>query len=353
MTVRVYKSTDANAPVISGTSPTTGMFSDLFKKCLCTGYGAKIGAGWTLTIDNVGKKLFRNVGSGRYFRVKDDGYPQATTVTPDYKTAVITGAINYSDIDTLITPFPRTVTGTDLHSTTWYGVPINIGTYDSIKWTVKADENTCYLIIPYGNSNQDATSPLVSVYGSQVVYAFGDLKPLGGVTSNPKAFVQTTSFTNDIFNDKVGSFGVTGQICGYMEHCLYDSTKATRFYVNSGFGQSAMTFVSNGQQYQLDDNLVVFPNPVTGGALLERYLISDDATNIVRPLAHRIASGNPVYEKFATYAGVYGCLHGLRSQAGATSCGMPFDTLNDGNRQYMVFDTLNFKTLAIDITGPW
>jgi len=356
MTVRIYRSTDDQAPPpLKGLSATIGQFSNLLKACLVTGYGSKLGAGWTLTIDTVGKKLFQNAGSGRYFRIKDDGYPQATTVSPDYTVAVVTGAINYSDIDTLITPFPRTISGTDLHSTTWYGSPFKVlAGYTNVPWTVIADEKTCYLIVPYGGASQDATDDPINVYGSQMVFAFGDLKPLGGVTSNPLAFVQTNSFTNSIWDHNVGSFGMASQVCGYMEHSLYDATKSTRFYVAGGFNQDAVSSVSADiNASQIENNLVLFPSPITGGALFEKYLICDDATNIARPLANRIATGNPVYEKFATYAGVYGCLHGIRAQAGAASCGDPFDTLNDGARQYLVFDTLNSHTMAIDITGPW
>lgn len=44
--VNVYRSTDANAPLLDKTA---GCVSKIIKACLVTGYGAKIGAGWTMT----------------------------------------------------------------------------------------------------------------------------------------------------------------------------------------------------------------------------------------------------------------------------------------------------------------
>ena len=43
MTVRIYSSSDAGAPVLRGNTP--GDLINLLEKCLVTGYGSKAGAG--------------------------------------------------------------------------------------------------------------------------------------------------------------------------------------------------------------------------------------------------------------------------------------------------------------------
>jgi len=357
VTVRVYRSTDVSAPQLS--NATAGAVAAILKACLVTGYGSgldlKVGAGWTLTIDNGDVLLLRNAGSGRYFRIKDDGYPQVTTATPTNLWATITGAANYSDIDSLITPFPRTVTGTDLHSTTWYGSPIFRPNYASCPWTLITDEKTCYFIYDLFAQAQNSTNAGYTNRGSSVVVAFGDLKPLGNVTSNPVAFVQTQKFITDTLQDTTELFGYNATINGFLEHSLYDTTKSTKFIPLLGFCNDLnISVVPTNQNHDIAiSGASIFPSPITGGALFERYIICDDASNVARPVANRIASGNPVHEKFATYPGVYASLHGVRDSDPFYQCCEPFDTLNDGNRQYLMLDTFSSKTLAFDISGPW
>lgn len=359
MTVRMYRSTDVSAPQLNNS--VLGSLAAIFKACLVTGYGSgpnlKAGAGWTLTIDNTHVILLRNTsGSGRYFKIKDDGYPQVTTTTPTNLWATITGAANYSDINSLITPFPRTVTGTDLHSTTWYGAPVQKPNYTTTPWILIADEKTCYFIYDRFALAQDATnSGYPNTGGSNVVIAFGDLKPLGNVTSNPVAFVQTQKFDVETYNDTTELFGINNSIQGYLEHSLYDVTKSTKFICALPFCNSTIiSYVpTNSNHAVATNNMSVFPSPITGGALFERYIICDDASNVARPVTNRIATGNPIHEKFATYPGVFASLHGVRDSDPFYQCCNPFDTLNDGSRQYLVFDTMSSKTLAIDITGPW
>lgn len=68
----VYKSTDGNAPVLAGNSRAS--FINLLTKCLVTGYGDKLGAGWTRPYANVNETMaaFRNnalAGTGFFLRV--------------------------------------------------------------------------------------------------------------------------------------------------------------------------------------------------------------------------------------------------------------------------------------------
>jgi hypothetical protein len=68
----VYKWTDANAPVLSGTA---GSLINVLTKCLVDGYGEMAGAGWERTFANVALTIaaFRNIsGNGRFFRIDEE-----------------------------------------------------------------------------------------------------------------------------------------------------------------------------------------------------------------------------------------------------------------------------------------
>lgn len=73
MTVRLYKSTDASAPTLTGQVDSLCL---LLKAILVDGYGSQTGAGWTEEYDGTNKKVFRNSptnGTGFYLNIDDSG----------------------------------------------------------------------------------------------------------------------------------------------------------------------------------------------------------------------------------------------------------------------------------------
>jgi hypothetical protein len=71
MTVTVYKSTDASAPVLSGTA---GTLIGVLYACLVTGYGAKTSAGWARAYSSTNIDVYRAATGNRfYLRVSDTG----------------------------------------------------------------------------------------------------------------------------------------------------------------------------------------------------------------------------------------------------------------------------------------
>lgn len=73
MTARVYRSSDASAPVLADSN---GSLVALLKACLVNGYGAKAAAGWTNPYNNGANVAVFRSGTGsnqRYLRV-DDAY---------------------------------------------------------------------------------------------------------------------------------------------------------------------------------------------------------------------------------------------------------------------------------------
>lgn len=101
MTVRVYRSTDGSAPVLSGTA---GALTALLYACLVTGYGSATAAGWAREYTATNKAVFRAATGNRYrLRVDDTGTQEARAV----------GYETMSDVDTGVNAFPTSgqVTG--------------------------------------------------------------------------------------------------------------------------------------------------------------------------------------------------------------------------------------------------
>jgi hypothetical protein len=93
----VYKSTDASAPVLSGT---VGSFIGVLDACLVNGYGAKAAAGWTKEYTGTNLAAYR-MGSGgsavrMYLRVDDTGTTSAR----------VRGFVSMTDVNTGVEPFP-------------------------------------------------------------------------------------------------------------------------------------------------------------------------------------------------------------------------------------------------------
>jgi hypothetical protein len=76
MTVRVYKSSDASAPVLTGA---VGSLVALLDACLVNGYGALAAAGWTKAFTAANKGAYKqnltgsNNASGMHLYVDDSG----------------------------------------------------------------------------------------------------------------------------------------------------------------------------------------------------------------------------------------------------------------------------------------
>lgn len=161
MTVRVYKSTDAGAPQLSGTN---GSMIEVLSAVLVDGYGTgadlKPGAGWTRPFTGTNKAVYRNSptgGTGHYFRIQDDGEVRTGIA---YITGV-RGYTNMSDVDTGDNPFPALSTPQGNHC--WY----KSGT--SIPWVVVADQYTMYIFI---GSLGSVTSIGYALYGMGDYFSF-------------------------------------------------------------------------------------------------------------------------------------------------------------------------------------
>lgn len=171
MTVRVYRSTDASAPVLTGQ---TGSLVALLDAVLVNGYGALTAAGWTIGFTTTSKRAYlqnltgANNASGMYLYVDDAG-PGAGT----FKEARACGFETMSAI---------TPTGTGQFPTSGQSA-VGVGTLVIRKsttadataraWTIIANGQTVYLFIETG----DQTTPIAAfpfVFGDFFSYKTSD-----------------------------------------------------------------------------------------------------------------------------------------------------------------------------------
>lgn len=136
---KVYASTDAGAPTLSGIA---GALAALLDAVLVDGYGsgltAKPPAGWTRTFSATHKRVYRNdplTGTGYYLRVDD------TAAIGNARHAFLRGYESVSDIDTGINPIP---TAAQLvNGALWPKSTLLDGT--ARPWAIVANNKTAYL----------------------------------------------------------------------------------------------------------------------------------------------------------------------------------------------------------------
>jgi hypothetical protein len=358
MTVRIYRSTDASAPVLNGT--VAGSLITVLKACLVDGFGAgatATPAGWTLTLeDTLNKKaMFRNnstTGSGRYFVIKDDGQQYIGQGANKYDRATIMGGKNYIDINTLETTFPRTITGANRHSDTHYGTICIKGPNANSPWILIADEYTCYLI----TAKLDETS---FSYHINALTCFGDVLPFANVDSNPVAFVAGAMFATDSDMQYTQVPGGAGGIDGHIENSIVNVGESTTYY---GLLPDYWAAGSNilVEAYANGTNGYYIPwvsggSPITGGLVLSRIGIAEDPAAAIRSYTH----SNPEIEKFAYYPGFYRCGHIIGTST--YKIGDDLDIVQANGRDYLLMSLSNQPqafinnrhSFAFDITGPW
>lgn len=181
MAVTVYKSTDASAPVLSGTN---GALIGVLDACLVNGYGAKSAAGWAKSFSATNKAVYRMATSGNtgfYLNVQDNG-PGAGTA----REARVWGYEIATAQDIGTNQFPTTgqlTNGLFLRKS---------ATADATArpWIIVADSSVFYLFVETG----DYTSPtqtMAFMFGDFFSYVSGDANRciiIGRTTENTSSY---------------------------------------------------------------------------------------------------------------------------------------------------------------------
>lgn len=164
MTVRIYTSSDAGAPVLRGNTP--GDLINLLTKCLVDGYGSKVGAGWTKPYTGTNVAAFRQgAGSnGMYLRIDD------TSTATSQRGARVVGYEAMTDVNTgTPTSFP---TPTQYSGGVYWYTHFSSGSVANPRpWRVVADEMFFYLMLSTYPENND-----LNFYYNET-YMFGDIIP--------------------------------------------------------------------------------------------------------------------------------------------------------------------------------
>lgn len=249
-TVRVYKSTDISAPVLTGQ---VGALVALLDACLVTGYGSSTAAGWTKPYTATNKAVFyMGAGTPRmYLDVDDTGTMEARVVGYGSMSAVATGT----------DPFP---TAAQLSG----GLFVRkSSTADATArpWLLIACERAFYLFIGAAQATYGLSS---SADGACAFGAFPSYK--SGDAYN--CFINAGAVT-----------GGTGSRIGTITQIAGDTFTATsgvyvpRAYTQIGASVAAAKMVPGtvAPGTLMGGGGGAYPDPVTGGFRLARCLICE------------------------------------------------------------------------------
>lgn len=273
MTVRIYSSTDASAPTLTGVVSgayssgwAAGTLLNLLDKILVAGYGSKTAAGWTLSFTGTSKGVFRQ-GSGCqfYLRVLDDGSPTAGA-----REAVVRGYEAMSDVDTGTgsnsTGFPASATATNYlrKSDTLDATPRS--------WVCYADNKTFYLYIDTGFSTRYYTG---LEFGNFYSLVPGDAyncmivgRSVSAATDNPA--------TNDNIDKLATGVSAMSVIPG---HWIARGYSQVGVPINFTHGGAPFCIVSSTTAGWGDGNMKLpFPNPADNKVYIMRKYIVDITT---------------------------------------------------------------------------
>lgn len=160
-----YRSTDASAPVLSGTA---GSLITVLDAVLVNGYGAKAAAGWTKVYSGTNKAAYRNGAasiSRTFLRVLDDASGGGAG-----REASLRLYATMSDVDTGTFPVPtlaQCASGIMARKSTSMDSTVRA-------WTILADDVTAILIFDNGDSLSGVTYCNVNYVGDVYSYQTAD-----------------------------------------------------------------------------------------------------------------------------------------------------------------------------------
>lgn len=251
MTVRIYRSDDASAPVLNGTA---GSLITVLDACLVNGYGSKTAAGWTKPYSGTNLAVYRmsTIGSsGCYMRVDDS----ATLATG--RDARVVGYKTMSDVNTGTSKFP---TDSQSNNGAWLK---KSSSADSITrpWTIIADERLFYFFT-YANQTIWGTSS-----NADGNFCFGDIISNRGTDGNECILVgQTGASTGNADQSQLGQLSTSytngAQIFLAKDFTGLATSQKASFVTRAPYLLSLSTAVGYAQTVN------AYPDLVTGGISL-------------------------------------------------------------------------------------
>lgn len=261
-----YRSTDASAPVLTGTA---GDMVNLLDKILVSGYGSKAAAGWTKPYTGTNKAVFRpGAGTQFYLRVLDDG-----SLTGGARDCGARGYESMSDVDTGTNPFPTVAQLTN-------GVNFRKSSSADATaraWVAFADSRTFYLFI-ISNDTNATTQYVLNAFGDFYSYNPADAYNCLIMGSNAfSASALNMTISND--GDKITSAtqgGGSGARTGKYKARLSAGTGSSTQWSAKGAG--SLTSTGGTTQSTALLGVLAYPNTADGGLYLHPVWVMDDTT---------------------------------------------------------------------------
>jgi len=248
MTVRLYRATDASAPVLNGSA---GTMINLLAKCLVNGYGSKSPAGWTVEYTDLANRMVFRAPTGhrRFLRVDDD-IPSLNRLATVQAYNIMSGVDTGEGLFPLLT---QSATGIQfLKSDVEDGTNLR-------DWILLANEKIFYLIVNWNLSAQfvDAT---ISCFGEY--YSFNPSDAYNTILAGKR----TQSFSID---SNLNPFGSYSNISSTV-----DGTYTERAFTQIG---SSVLMGKHGDSAKAG---LQFPNPTDGGVFYAPICLTEP--NVVR-----------------------------------------------------------------------
>ncbi len=256
----VYRSTDASAPVLSGT---VGSLVALLAAVLVNGYGSKSAAGWTEPFTGTGGGVFKAAGGNGFYLTVNDNGPGAGT----FKEARIVGSETVSAYSATFASSTGNFPTSAQQANGLFVRKAAALSSAAVAWTCIADDRTIYFF-----AQPDSA-------GTYIGFMFGDFFSL--LTGDGyRTIIAAKTVENDATaaNDNLSflSSVVTSTWTGHYIPRAYTGSGSS---INPhGVADQAGGSTAVGGSLLMGATGLVYPNPVDGGVYASRIRIFDNAT---------------------------------------------------------------------------
>ena len=321
MTVRVYQSSDASAPSLSGTA---NSFIAVLDACLVNGYGARPAMGWAKSFTGTSLAVYRPSLGNRFFLRVDDS---------NASDARITSFLTMSDVNTGTGQFPLTAQiagGLFLKKST---------TVDSVAraWMLVATERAFYFFTELSVTATGFANTSITSSGNGHMF-FGDYlsyKP-NDVFNTALIGPTTSSASNGVLGTKINA--VSSTITGSTGH--YFARSYSQFSGSILISKCVPGDYTASATFGLSTALPTFPDPITGGVLMGPIELLEGSAS----MSNMIIRGR--------LPGYWAPLHNLPGVQGDT-----FDGIGDlAGKSFMIVNTYNTSSIGraiIETSDTW
>lgn len=318
MTATIYRSSDASAPVLSGTA---GTLVNVLDACLVNGYGAKAAAGWAKAFSSTNIAAYRAAtGSRMYLRVDDTSAQEARISGFESMSGASAGTGQYPNSAQL--PGGLFVRKSETSDAT------------ARPWVVVAT-GTCFYFLVQSNSSDWTVATTTTNLSGQ--FFFGDLisyKP-GDLYHSLIIGATATGTDRGNLGNIQKSMSFTAISGHYMprNHLQIGGSIQVAKVIISDFS-TAYTVIGAASSYP------VFPDSVSGGMLLSPLVIVEGSDGGTRFAVRGLLPGlwAPLHNMPMNHADV---LDGSGDMAG---------------KQFLMFNTSTSSSLgraALEISNTW